>query len=162
MNVKRNILDNQLYKKYYPITSQEDCDDFLRNHISYIRKTLRNFERNLSYMGSDLTEKYTKKIKDPLTAGSINSAIKRDQRNQQILLDMELDLQLQKSLSEIDQKRNIVMKLQQKIFDNNFAIEDCNLFLNLVNNARHYQILQFLCMTMAFMVIAIILFFFTK
>lgn len=160
--VKKNILDNKLYKKYYPITSLEDSKDFIYSNISYIRKILRNFELNSFYMEKQLTDKYTKKIKDPLTAKSIDSAIKIEQTNQQILLNMKLDSHLQRNLSEIDRERNMLIELQQKIFYNDFSIEDSNMFLKLINDYRHYKIHHFLCLAISFIFIVIIFLFFVK
>lgn len=160
--VKKNILDNKLYKKYYPIASKKECEDFVCNNISYIRKTLRKFERYFLEMETQLTEKYTKKLKDPLMSKSAHSAVKKHNKNQQIMLNMKLDTKLQRNISEINSEMEIVMKLQEKLFNNDFSIEDCNVFLKLINDYKHHELHQLLGMIITFIFMAIIFSIFSR
>lgn len=119
------MFHNKLYKRYYPIKTEEQKNEFLGNHRTEMIRFLEGNSLDLRASYMDLESKYVSKLKKPVSFLG-NVKYKNVLHNEKVALEMEMDKRLKDMEQELvgTEEKLYALKMSEEI-----SIEDVNRIL---------------------------------
>lgn len=128
---------SNLYKKYFPIKSERERDDFIQKNGSQIYRILDSLSMSLSYNAMDRIKMYDRRMKRTISLLG-NIKIGNVLHNRAVVNEKKND----RWLKGIEKQARIIEELRYKHTNFTLTIEDVNGILELENNERKYILRQ--------------------
>lgn len=145
-----NLLNNKLYTQYYPLTSEEDKNNFLKSNYMEIYKFVRNIGCSARNEYSLRQYNYTKKMK-PTVSFLGTPKYRNIVHNKRVAHDMSMD----KRIKDIERKLPELDSLACKLMYNeseNITVDELNYILRIMNTYKHRALIMFLLLLIAIII----------
>lgn len=124
---------SNMHKKYFPIKSEIEKDDFIRENRGEIYRLLEIQRLNLSGGAMSIVETYENRMKRTLSFRG-NVKMGNVLHNRVVATEMEFD----RRLKRIDEQVRNIDELRYKHSNNTLTIEDANAILEIENKEKEH------------------------